>query len=45
MLILLDDNALLNAVLGEPNFNINNFLIFKCKNIVKKSIGFIVLSD
>ena len=29
---LLDNNALLDAILGAPNFNINNFLIIKNNN-------------
>jgi hypothetical protein len=44
MLFLLDNNALLDAILGAPNYNINNFLIIGCKNIIKKPIEFIVLS-
>jgi hypothetical protein len=43
MLFLLDNNALLDAILGAPNYNINNFLIIGCKNIIKKPIEFIVL--
>jgi len=44
MLFLLDNNALLDAILGAPNYNINNFLIIGCKNIIIKPIEFIVLS-
>jgi hypothetical protein len=32
MLLLLDNNALLDAILGAPNYNINNFLIIKNNN-------------
>ena len=31
-LFLLDNNALLDAILGSPNYNINNFLIIKNNN-------------
>ena len=31
-LFLLDNNALLDAILGSPNYNINNLLIIKNNN-------------
>jgi hypothetical protein len=36
MFILLDNNAFLDALLGSPNYNINNPLIIRFKNIIKK---------
>lgn len=35
MLLLLDNNALLDAILGAPNYNINNFLIIKNNNNIQ----------
>jgi hypothetical protein len=43
--VLLDNNASLDAILGAPNYNINNFLIIRYKNITKKPIECIVLSN
>jgi len=37
MLFLLDNNALLDAILGAPNDNINNFLIIKSNNIINEN--------
>jgi hypothetical protein len=33
--LLLDNNALLDAILGGPNHNINNFLIIKNNNNIQ----------
>jgi hypothetical protein len=35
---LLDNNVLLDAILGAPNYNINNFLIIKNNNTINKLV-------